>query len=471
MSAGRSRPAGNRAAESSSRRDEARVTETYDLRRCSTPGIVELREIPSLRELLEQQADAHGLSLQDLTVLAVQNDPFRYDTPAGHRDGSWIAEAIEDLGFANRTVHLRGLHYAVIGRAKPNGKPYTNTDKDWIWLSAASNAARWLDYVPFEQIVDQRNAEPIIRLFEPTDPWPYLTVGIDVDIPAADDLIPRVDVADFDGVQPYKLVMYGEKSSLDPVLSPIAEQVGADLYLPTGEISSTQLNQMARIGTEDGRPMVVFTFCDADPAGWQMPISIARKLQALRAMKFPGLEVQVHRVALTPDQVRAYGLPSTPLKATEKRADRWRTEMGVQQTEIDALSSLRPDLLTEIVWAALTPFYDTTLDERVRQARSAWLTDAQTLVDAQLDTEQLDRIRVIAGEKLATLRTEIAAINDALQIATDEFLLPTPVVPDAEIDTGLHPLPLLDSRWSFVQQCRTLIDSKAYRTSEAGGVG
>ena len=70
----------------------------------------------------------------------------------------------------------------------------------------------------------------------------------------------------------------------------------------------------------------------------------------------PGMpEFEVHRVALTPDQVREYGLPSTPLKDTEKRADKWRAAMGVEQTEIDALASLRPDLLRDIASAGAGP--------------------------------------------------------------------------------------------------------------------
>ena len=46
--------------------------------------------------------------------------------------------------------------------------------------------------------------------------------------------------------------------------------------------------------------MRVFYFADCDPAGWQMPISVARKLQAQKALHFPELEFEVHRVALYP---------------------------------------------------------------------------------------------------------------------------------------------------------------------------
>jgi hypothetical protein len=100
-----------------------------------------------LRELLEQEAAEHGVPLKDLTVLAVQHDPFRVDTPASHRDGEWLATHVERLVGADRTIHLRGLHYALVTdeTTKPNGARYRNTDADWRWLQEkAADAARWL---------------------------------------------------------------------------------------------------------------------------------------------------------------------------------------------------------------------------------------------------------------------------------------------------------------------------------------
>ena len=423
----------------------------------------------ALKVAIEEAAVADvKLSMRDLTVLAVQNDPFRIDTPAGHRDGAWLAMTAQGLGLGSRKIHLRGLHYMVIGRPKPDGSPYTNTEADWLWLSGGcGKAARFLGYIPFDQIVDQRNAEPVTRIFERKDPWPYLSVGIDVDLPAVDDIEPRIGVGDFAGVQPYKLVMVGEKSSLDDVLGPIAASYEADLYLPTGEISDTQIHQMAKVGAEDGRAMVVLYFVDADPAGWQMPISVGRKLQAFRASLFPELDFQVHRVALTPDQVRTHRLPSAPLKDTELRGNAWRVRMGVEQTEIDALASLRPDLLRRIAEDAIAPFYDNTLARRVRLARQEWLERAQAIVDEAVDQDHLDRLRAEASQKLADLRAEIDAVNDALRLDARDFDLPTPVVPTADLNGAVHTLPLLDSRWSFPEQCRAPIESKAYGSGGA----
>jgi hypothetical protein len=431
----------------------------------SPPTDIE-RDRSPLRQALDTAitaANGSKLSMKDLTVLSPQIDPFRLDTTENHKIGKWLADTAATLGLGNRKIHLRGLHYMMIGQPKPDGAAYTNTEADWLWLSGeAGKAARWLRYLSFDQIVDKKNDSPTVRVFEQPEPTSYITVGLEAYLPDADDIEPRVNVDGFAGAQPYKIVMVGEKSSLEPVLSPMADGYKADLYLPTGCLSDTLIYQMAKIGAEDGRPMVVLYFSDCDPSGWNMPIEVGRKLQGFKACLYPDLEFEVHRVALTPNQVREHDLPSTPLKDTEKRGDKWRAAMGVEQTEIDALASLRPDLLREITRNAVAPFFDDTLDQRVFEAQSDWLDEAQAVVDQATDQAHLDRLRSEAESKLAELAEQIEAINNALQLNVHGFDLPAIEVPEAE-PGGVQPLPLLDSSWSFTEQCKALIDSKGYR--------
>jgi hypothetical protein len=403
-----------------------------------------------------------------LTVLANKNDPFRLDIPSNHRDGKWLADTMVSLlGVGDRKIHLRGLHYTILGQTKPDGSVYRNDDENWAWLEdQPGKMARWLGYIDFDQITDQRNAAPVVRVFERPNPQPFINVGIDVEIPDADDIIPKLGIDGFTGTQPYRIVFVGEKSSLDDVLGPIAEAYQADLYLPTGDISDTLIYQIAKTGAEDGRPMIVLYFADADPSGWNMGIVIARKLQALKILHFPDLDFQVRRVALTPDQVREFGLPSTPLKATEKRAGAWFEAFGVEQTEVDALATLRPDLLRQLAHAAVAPFYDSGLAARVATARREWLDTALQTLGDQIDTERLGRIRDEATEKLAEMREQIDAINDELRIDVDDFDLPEISIPEPDPSLGVAPdEPLLDSSRPFVEQTLRLIDSKAYRAA------
>src|SRR5262245_53972241 len=144
-----------------------------------------------LRSILEDACAKLGCSLNALTVLSNQRDPFRVDTPANHRDGSWLAEQAGRHGLGERKIHLRGLHYLLLSAeaVKPNGLPYTNTDTDWEWMSEdCAKAARWLGYIPFDQIVDARNSPPTVITQEELPLRPYVTVGVEVTIPDADAL-------------------------------------------------------------------------------------------------------------------------------------------------------------------------------------------------------------------------------------------------------------------------------------------
>jgi hypothetical protein len=379
------------------------------------------------------------------------------------------------LGLGNRRIHLRGLHYMLVTAGdvtRPDGTPYRTIDPDWIWLEQhAAKAVRWLSYIPFDQIVDARNSEPVIRPAASRSllpPQAHISVGLDVTVPDAVDLEPLVYVDRFEVPQPYRLVFYGEKTSLEEILDPIAARVAADLYLPAGEISDSMLHRMAAAGAADGRPMVVFTFSDCDPSGWHMAISIARKLQAFKALLFPDLEFQVRRVALTPEQVRAYGLPSTPLKETERRADRWREATWTDQTEIDALAALRPDLLRQIAEQAVAPFFDSTLSRRCSRASSEWRGSCQEAVDAQTDQDHLEALADEANEALDALRQEIERLSEQISIDPSGYELPPrPALPEPEITAEPDGSPLIDSAWSWAEQSRRLIASKAY--DGAGG--
>ena len=240
----------------------------------------------ALRAILEAACKKTHRPLGDLTVLSAQVDPYRLDTPSGHRDGQWLADHFNRLVGQNKQIHWRGLHYVLVSSTaivKPNGELYRNDDANWTWLiDTAGKAARWLGYIPFERITDNRNAEPIIHRKARVKAKAFTQIGNKVAIPDVNDLDPTPGAEGFVGRQPYCFAIFGEKASLQPVLLPIARARQADLYLPTGEISDTLIFKIAKDAAADGRPLVMFTVADCDPAGHQMAVSIGRKLQAFK---------------------------------------------------------------------------------------------------------------------------------------------------------------------------------------------
>jgi hypothetical protein len=247
------------------------------------------------------------------------------------------------------------------------------------------------------------------------------------------------------------------------MLLKIAQEVGAELLLPTGEASDVMIYNMAARAVEDGRPTKVFYFSDFDPSGWQMPVSVSVKLLAFRHLYFANLDIEVHRAALTAEQVMRLGLPSTPLKRTERRSDKWRARWGHEQTEIDALATVRPAELDQIARAALAPFYDPTLAHR-NTARATWWRCA---AEQRLDTHPAT---AVANEA-------ILGAYDTLQVAVGEFDdIRREVFRDLSEQVGIRqrafrrrrvrplalaPEPLFTTRDDYAAAARKLITSKA----------
>jgi hypothetical protein len=166
----------------------------------------------------------------------------------------------------------------------------------------------------------------------------------------------------------------------------------------------------------------------------------------------------VHHAALTADDVGRLNLPSTPLKATEKRGDRWREFTGQEQTEIDALMALHPGELRRIAREAVAPFYDFEADASLAEAKDEWEHEANMALKANpAYAEALEQLRA-ATEQTQKGVDEIRRIRGLVhQIPTGD--LPPFEMPECEPE-GERLEPLFDSRESWIDQTRRLKDKR-----------
>jgi hypothetical protein len=325
--------------------------------------------------------------------------------------------------------------------------------------------------VPFDRIVDERAAEPVFfdtdgERADPDDVQAralIVTDGIGASVPGVASMLPTVDASDAEMPrQPYRLCLIGEKTSLGAVLRPIAQEAHAELLLETGEISESHAYGIARRADRDGRPLRIFYFGDFDPAGWQMTVSLARKLQAHIVREFPDLDVRVIRIALTFEQVQQFSLPDSPIKKGEKRAAAWRERWGREQVEIDALAALQPELFDQIARDAVAPYCDFTLERRFAEATAlpddltAWLRSLPAYRAAQRAARTAHRRAREAVASLNKVVTEAAdAVRTAIADADDK-----PDLPSVEIAPDLPPEPdngaVFDSYDDFVTATRKL---------------
>ncbi|MGH7056418.1 MAG: hypothetical protein ACREFZ_00860 [Acetobacteraceae bacterium] len=417
-----------------------------------------------LRHVVTRAKAAAGCRNPELMVLARQNDPYFVNDEAL---AGWFAEQVARW-VPSGTIHLRGLFYRVVAAgnvAKLDGAIFTNTEANWRYLGIGAKHARWLGYVPFERIIDERNAAPELFIPEAKETGWQIRPGLRAEVYGLEACLPDM-AATFAVCQPYRIIFIGEKVSLAMVLRPIAEEVGGEMLLPTGEISDTLIAGMARRAAEDGRPAVVLYFSDFDPAGHQMPVSVARKLQALRDLRHPSLRIEVHHIGLTLAQVRAFELPSTPLKETERRADKWREAMGHEQTEIDAMLALHPGELDRIAREAVAPFHDATLAERIEEAEAECLEEANEWLAAYPGFEgakaEIAEARNLASQAIQKL----TAAQSRLEETVEGIEMPEMELPGLET-AGAAPLPLFTTEDGFMAATRRLKEYRAYSEDDA----
>jgi hypothetical protein len=456
-----------------------------------------------LAKIAEDAGRLHSIYLEEtedvelpkgaFPVLNQKSDPYYFGKKAEmHTNGAWLASAIERLsaGTAWTPTHIRGLHYRMLARGdfvKPDSQIYGHGLDDWSWLqNEVTKPARWLDYIPFSYIYDQRSDPPVIPAPESlaVDGEPRIN-GVSVFVPSIDLPPPPADVTlNVDTFfprkrNPYQLVVVGEKSGMKELIAPIAAEFHAISYFPAGEISDTNISEIADHANSDGRELVVLYLSDCDPSGWQMPVSIAHKLRAIRDLHHPDFKFRVIPVALNPEQALSMGLPQSPLKPTEPRAARWRQEFSIEQVEIDALLEMQPHTLVEMLQAVAKEYADPQLHARSEAAAGEWRRQANAAVDAALLREsgtispQMKAAQDAYNDAVASLaryRESLDDLADAMRKIDVDLTsvgsppdVPEPILMPAETEV------LVSSDMSLAEHIERLFGRKSYGQAQGEG--
>ena len=157
-----------------------------------------------------------------------------------------------------------------------------------------------------------------------------------------------------------------------------------------------------------------------------MATSIAHKLRAFRDCQDPRLAFRVVAPALTVEQVERWASRTSRSRRPRSGPAKWRAAMGVGQTEIDALATLRPDLLRRIVRRAVAPYWDASLEDRARKAGMLGRR-RRAAFEAQVDAEQLAALRSqaeTAVEQLKEAARQMDVATEDLGIEWPEISVP-----------------------------------------------
>jgi hypothetical protein len=244
-----------------------------------------------------------------------------------------VAASLKAFEQYDTAITLRQLYYRLVSKLL-----IPNTINSYKRLSRIMVKAREVGDVPINCLEDRsrrilgrgdvgsRSAEEYLKnkLSSLHDSWKSFS------LPMWDD-------------QPNYILISLEKDALSRLVSRIANFYSVRTFPTRGYPSFSYVHRMAKyIRTkQSGKKTFLLYFGDFDPSG----VDIERDLSE-RLHKYGANDFEVHRVALTSEQIKNYKLPPMPVKRSDARADNFLAKHGDKAVELDALD---PNLLQKKV--------------------------------------------------------------------------------------------------------------------------
>jgi hypothetical protein len=173
--------------------------------------------------------------------------------------------------------------------------------------------------------------------------------------------------------QPYYIEIWVEKDAIASIVVDEADSFGVPTFVCRGFASLSSLYDAAqtfRRMQQLGKQVVVAYVGDHDPSG----ICIDRKACETLAADF-GVEGEFERIAITPEQIDRYDLPTRPAKAGDTRARDW--EGGC--VEVDAMP---PAELRRLVREAITERIEPWAWSQLQKAEAAEKETLRQLINS-----------------------------------------------------------------------------------------
>jgi hypothetical protein len=129
-----------------------------------------------------------------------------------------------------------------------------------------------------------------------------------------------------------------EKDALAGVVYPITSEYDVPLMVARGYSLLSFLHNAAEDIGQLGVPVYVYHFGDFDPSG----VNAAETIEATLREFAPDAEIHFERLAVAPEQIAQWSLPTRPTNTSDSRAKRF----GPISVELDAVA---PDMLRDLV--------------------------------------------------------------------------------------------------------------------------
>jgi hypothetical protein len=364
---------------------------------------------------------------ESLYTLGSPNDPWMADADFRSKHAYWVADIFERFEIQSR-IHARYIHYRLVSQETPilqvDDTPYVNSVDCFNRLCDAIRDARYLDLISTEVIIDRRNPEPIINHASDSN----VAAEIEIDDGSIDrhefglsyappDVnLPEVVFTQEPSIgQPYHLEIWIEKSTMNEVLLPLGREYGINVASFIGEVSATACKNLVDRAIASGKPVRIAYISDFDPAGLDMPISAAVKIDFFAKKSDADLDIRLEPVALTEEQCIQYQLPRTPIKKTETRLAGFEARYGEGAVELDALEALHPGVLWEILVKYIDRYYDHDLDQEIEDAVEQYRDQLES-AEAEIEERYSEQISDIDDQR-ERIAAAFKRVNDPAEAA------------------------------------------------------
>jgi hypothetical protein len=120
-----------------------------------------------------------------------------------------------------------------------------------------------------------------------------------------------------------------EKDALSSVILPVTALYDVPLMVARGYSSLSFLHTAATYIAELDLPTFIYHLGDFDPSG----VNAGEKIEETLKEMAPEADIEFERIAVNPDQIAAWNLPTRPTKQTDSRAKNFAAE----SVELDAI--------------------------------------------------------------------------------------------------------------------------------------
>src|SRR5262245_43965757 len=169
-----------------------------------------------------------------------------------------------------------------------------------------------------------------------------------------------------------------EKDALLGVIYPITSMFDVPLMVARGYASLSFLHSAAEYINDLDVPTYIYHLGDFDPSG----VNAGEKIEETLRELAPGADIEFERIAVTPEQIADWDLPTRPTKASDTRSKNFGSTISV---ELDAID---PNVLRNLV--------QETIEQHLPQDQFAILKAAEE--------SEREIIARLVGKKIARKR-------------------------------------------------------------------